>query len=177
MRERLGRVSDEGGISIIEVVIASGLFMCLMVAVLTMLDSGTKAERDQQAKHEALLELRDAMTYVSDEVRQAVAVTPDSTPQRLTIQTLRPGGERWLVFQVTAEGLTVRSCEALPCGATPVPIASRVVNGSFCYDPPTCLATAPPISLSSIRTSLSVQPDVSSAPEITLATDVELRNI
>jgi hypothetical protein len=177
MRERAAWVRDDRGLSLLEVAMASGLFMVLLLAALSMLDSGTRVERTQQARHDALLELRSAMTRVSTDVRQAVVVRPESTTSRLTIETLRPGDAHWTVFELSGDELVKRSCSALPCTGTATPLASRVTSAPFCYDPPSCVSTTPTGPVSTIRISLTVQPEVSSATDMTLATDVQLRNV
>jgi hypothetical protein len=142
-----------------------------------MLDSGTRAERTQHARHDALVELRDAMSHVSKEVRQAVTVTADSTPRKLTIETLRPGAEHWVVFELSGTELLERTCATLPCTGTAGSLASNVTaTAPFCYDPPSCLSTSPGDSVSSVRISLAVQPQISGR-DLPLATDVELRNM
>ena len=171
------RLCDERGLSVLEIVIAGGLFMTLLAAVLMMLDSGTRTERAQQARQDALLELRDAMTDLSTEVRQAVALMPESTRSRLVIETPRTGAERWATFELVNGEFLTQTCAVLPCTGSPTSVTSNVITGTFCYDPPGCISTAPTSAMSNIRISLSVQPDVSSASEIVLWTDVELRNI
>jgi hypothetical protein len=171
------RLSDECGLSMLEIVIASGLFMVLLTAVLTMLDSGTRTERAQQARHETLLELRDAMTEVSTAARQARAVMPESTRSRLVIETLRTGAERWTTFELVNGELLVRTCSTLPCTSAGQPLTANVITGTFCYDPPGCVSSSPSGAISSIRISLAVQPTVASVSEIALSTDVELRNL
>lgn len=183
MRDRSLAFRGESGVSVIEMVLVVALFAVIMIATYSLLDSGTKAERGQQARHDALVEARESMTRITRDLRQALVVRglPDSTTTKLTIKTLDRGEERWVVFEVLGNGdLVRRSCENLPCTGGSMPLATGLdaATPPFCYDPQTgCLLASPPQKPSHIRISLAVEPAVFSGGPITLTTDVRLRNI
>ncbi len=176
----LTRLREERGVTLVEMVIATGLFMLLVGAVFAALDSGVKTERITQARQDALLDMRQAMTRMTKELRQAVSVDDQSTATKLDIQTLISGVQHHVVYDVvnaSPNAILRRTID----GGTPQTLATRVVAPqAFCYqfDDPTCLRVTPdPETLSSIRISLSLDPVIFSSGSITLATDVELRNL
>jgi type II secretory pathway component PulJ len=174
------RERGDRGSTVLEVALASALFMLMVGAVLTALDSGTRSERVSQARQEALLDLRQAMTQMTKEIRQAVSIDPTSTATRLDMHTLVGGTDRRVVYEVSgsAPNAILRRTVYTPT-ATTFELANRIVAPqAFCYQfNETCLATTPGETLSSIRVSLALTPVVLSAGSITLATDIELRNL
>jgi CheY-like chemotaxis protein len=56
------RLRCERGFTVVEVAIGSALAMIVMWSLFSLLDSGTRNERGQQARYTALLELREATT-------------------------------------------------------------------------------------------------------------------
>lgn len=163
--------ADERGTSLVELMIAAAIFMVLLGAVLTMLDSGTRTERAQQARHDALLDLRTALLRIDKDLRQALSISSDSTRDRLVMHTLIAGEAHIVAYEVLAGELT-RSIDGTGAGR----LASRVTALPFCYDPPDCVASAP-AGPRMVRVSLQVTPEVASSGPITLATDVHLRNL
>ena len=167
----LRRLRDDGGMSLIELMVASVLFMVLLGAALQMLDSGTRSERAQQSRHSALVELRGAVGRITKELRQATSVSPASTTTRLDMTTLISGQPHAVVYEVTG-GAMYRSMDGGPA----TEIASNVTTApSFCYDPPDCVAVGA-AGPSMVRVTLALEPDVFSGGPITLATDIQLRN-
>lgn len=170
---RMGRrLRNEEGASLVEVVVALAVFLVLLVAVLQVLDSGTRAERGQQARHDSLLELRGAMGRISKDLRQATAISSSSTTGRIEMQTLIAGVAHQVVFDVVV-GEVRRTID----GGSPVPMADGVTTPTpFCFDPPDCVATAP-AAPTIVRVTMEAEPEVFSSGPITLATDVKLRNL
>jgi type II secretory pathway pseudopilin PulG len=181
---RIRRITDDSGMSIIEMMVAVTLFMGILVAVLSSLDSGAKAERGQEARHSAMLELRQAMTQLTKDLRQTVLLDPDSTHSRLEIKTLISGAEQDVVYWLEPSGggkLELRR----QIGASP---ASTLVTNmdptdpSFCYsyDSIGLVCTDlghPPAVPTAIRITLAKDPESNPGEPITLATDVQLRNL
>lgn len=166
------RLRDETGTSLIEVVIALGIFLVLLFAVLLVLDSATRAERGGEARHVALLEVRSAMHRISKDLRQATSIAPSSTTDRIEIDTLIAGEPHGIVFEV-AGGEIRRIID----GGNPVPLADDVTTATpFCFDPPDCVATSPG-SPSMVRVTLDVEPEVFASGPLTLVTDIKLRNL
>jgi Tfp pilus assembly protein PilV len=176
------RLIDDRGFTVIELVIASGLFFIILLAVLSTLDTGTKSERISQARQEALVSLRGAMTQMTKELRQAISVDADpskSNASRVDMQTLLGGVQHHVVYQVVGTAPNAILQRSVDEGPT-TQLADRILAPlAFCYqyDEPNCLATSPTADLSSIRVSLEISPVVFSAGAVTLATDIELRNI
>jgi type II secretory pathway pseudopilin PulG len=164
---------DESGTTVIELVIASGIFLIMLVAVLNVLDTGTKQERAQQARHSAMLQLRNSMTRMTKDIRQVISIAPSSSQTRLDTQTYLSGAQHHVVYQITSTELT-RTID----GGAATPMATRVVAGTaFCYDPPACALTNPPAEPTTVRITVAVVPEAFSRGPITLATEVELRNV
>jgi Tfp pilus assembly protein PilV len=186
------RLRDEGGLSIIEVTIASVLLIIVLFSAFSLLDSGTRSERTSQARNDAQVMLRTAVAQMTKEIRQATYVDSTSNQSSLSMKTLIGGTEYWVSYEVTGTTpnavLNRRQC-ASPTSSTTisclastaaVQIADRVVAPqAFCYqfDDPDCLAVSPTSTLSAIHVSLQVSPVVFSQGTVTLATDVQLRNI
>lgn len=170
MRDRI-RFSDERGTTLIELVITAAIFIVLLGAALQMLDTGTRSERAQQSRHDALVELRTAVSRVTKDARQALEIAPASTRTRLEMITLVGGAQHQVTYELVG-GEVRRSID----GGAPATIATNVtVAQPFCYDPPDCVAAAP-AQPTMIRVTLALTPDVLSGGPITLATDIQLRN-
>jgi type II secretory pathway pseudopilin PulG len=170
------RLRGDAGTSLLELVVAIGVFLMLLVGVLSTLDSGTKAERHSQSKQDTIQDLRLAVARMTKDVRQAVAIQPTSTRGKLVFRTIVAGDEKNITYQVTAENDLYRLVEGVPPG---IPLVSDVSNGTtiFCYDPPTCAMSNPVPPFTRIRISLAGLPEVGSQVPILFATDVELRNL
>ncbi len=182
IRRLLTHLRDDRGISVIELVLASALSMVILLSLLAVADSATRAERGSQARQDALLDLRGAMTRASKDIRQATDVSSSSSSTTLDIQTLVLGIPTRMVFSVSGTEFRREICTnfdfAMTCGGTAAALASNVTAAQpFCYDPPDCLAAAPTPVLSLVRITIAGTPAVQSDKEITLATDVQLRNM
>jgi prepilin-type N-terminal cleavage/methylation domain-containing protein len=191
------RPSDDAGFSLVELMVALGLFSIILIAVLNMFDSGTRAERSSQARQSALLELREAMSYVTRDLRQATRIdaTPASGPSKVDMRTLVSGTERRVVYEVVQEHsmspctTSTPSCRLvrkLDGASTGSVLATRlqptVPDPAFCYSYDTagrtCIDGGVTVSpLTAVRVTLALDPDVFAGPPIKLATDIELRNL
>jgi len=182
----------DDGFSLVEVMVASLLFLVMVMAALSLLDSGTKSERTSQARNDAQAMLRRAVAQMSKEIRQTTLVDSSSDQSDLYMKTLLQGVEYWVSYKVvgTPPNATLRraqcsspaSSTTISClaSAVSVQLADRVVAPqAFCYqfDDPDCLATVPTTTLSSVHVSLQVAPVAFASGSVTLATDVHLRNI
>jgi Tfp pilus assembly protein PilW len=178
----MSRLRGDHGSTVVELVFASALFLLLLGGVLAMLDSATRAERGQQSRRDALVELREAMTRITKDLRQALVVAdaPGSGHSRLEITTLISGDEHPIVYEVVG-GEFRRSLD----GGGPTALASGIAvtaDPTFCYSfdsvGKTCIDDGgPPSPVTSVRITLARTPDASSGGPITLATDVQLRNL
>jgi Tfp pilus assembly protein PilV len=184
---------EEDGLSVIELVIASTLSMVILLSMLMMIDSGTRAERGQQARTEAMLDGRAAMQRITRDTRQALSLATSSNRTKIDMQTLVSGDVHHVTFELAGGTLIRRSCAeltatpscALPTDGEPLaanvtavnPGPPAVTSGVFCYDPPVCAAPAALVHARSVRISFGIDPEVLSGGPITLATDVKLRNI
>lgn len=172
--------------------VASLLFLVMVMAALSLLDSGTKSERTSQARNDAQAMLRRAVAQMSKEIRQTTLVDSSSDQSDLYMKTLLQGVEYWVSYKVvgTPPNATLRRAQCsspansttISClaSAVSVQLADRVVAPqAFCYqfDDPDCLATVPTTTLSSVHVSLQVAPVAFASGSVTLATDVHLRNI
>lgn len=179
MRKLLRRfVAEDSGINVVELTIAVALLMLIVGAALSMLESGTRAERIGQARNDAQTTLRTAMNQMTKELRQAVSISSSSNQTTLDMQTLIGGVQHHVVYQVVGTPPNAKLQRTMDGGA-PGDLASRIVAPrAFCYqfNEPDCLATSPPTDMSAIRISLRITPVVFSSGTVTLATDVQLRN-
>ena len=168
------------------------MFFLILAAVLTSLDSGTRTERGQQARRDALVELREAMGRLTKDLRQAEWIDPDaSTHEKLVMETLVSGERVAVTYRLHPLGSDIyelRRQEALTPEET---IVTNMVVGTtanpdppFCYSfdsagtPPKCIDNgSPPAALTAIRVTMAKDPEFNPGEPITLATDVQLRNL
>jgi Tfp pilus assembly protein PilW len=180
MSSFLRRLRDERGTSLIELVIVSAVSLVILGAVLSMLESGTKTERGTEARHSALLALRGGLVRIDKDLRQATSVASTSTTSHLDICTYISGSPKHVVYDI-ASGTLTRKISSTDCAGavgTATPLVSHVTTtAAFCYDPPDCSPTADPTAATKIRVTIAATPEVFSGGPITLATDIDLRNI
>jgi type II secretory pathway pseudopilin PulG len=188
---RGARVRDDCGVSLIEMLVASAMFFLILAAVLTSLDSGTRTERGQQARRDALVELREAMGRLTKELRQAESIDPASTHESLMMETLISGERVAVTYRLHPLGSDIYELRRQEALNTEETIVTNMVVGTtanpdppFCYSfdsagtPPKCIdAGSPPIALTAIRVTLAKDPESNPGEPITLATDVQLRNL
>jgi len=176
------RLLREEGTSLVEVMFVTATSIVLLLAVLSMLDSGTKAERGTQARHSALLDLRQAMLDVDKDTRQAVSLDSGSNGSRLDMCTYVSGAERHVVYVVEGDQLK-RGQSPNNCGesvSTWVLVIHVTSSAPFCYDydsvADTCAGAPPSTATKIVHVQLAATPEVASTGPITLATDIQLRN-
>ncbi len=113
------------------------------------------------------------MARLTKELRQVVSIDPSSTRNRLDVQTRIGGVERHALYELS-NGEFSRTLD----DGVAVAIAERVkTTHPFCYDPPDCTLDSPPLYLTSVRISIGVEPAADSSEPVSLATEVELRNL
>jgi type II secretory pathway component PulJ len=174
---------DERGISVVELAIASALSLVILLSLLMTLDTGTKTERGQQARNEAMLDLRQTMGRITKDTRQALSLSTASTRNKIDMVTFVSGARERVVFELAAGSITRKTCDASTITACTLPttgyrLATNVTGTNpFCYDPPICALSAPLAHPRSVRISIALEPAAFSGGPITLATDVKLRNI
>jgi Tfp pilus assembly protein PilV len=181
MTGRLTRtLRPDSGVTLIEVMIASGLMILIMTFVLNMMDSASKNERGQEARHTAQLALRGAMDQITKDVRQATAVSTSSTTSLLDMQTLVNGNLVRVRYDVSGTAFRRTVCTstdlATTCTDSPLVLISHFSGTPFCFDPPDCVAQSISTNPPTIRVTLAADPAVYSGGPITLQTDVDLRN-
>jgi len=180
---RLLRTNDRG-VTVLELTIASALTMLILLAVLSSLDSGTRSERISQARQEAEVTMRSAMSQVTRDLRQAVSIASGSTATLLDMQTLIDGVQHHVVYQVVGTSPNATLQRTVDSSAATTLAKNIVAPQAFCYQyiDPSCVASSisalsSPNDLSSVRISIQLTPIVFQSGSITLATDVQLRNI
>lgn len=164
---------DDAGFTVVELVIVIGLLLLVLGSVLALLRTGTKTERDQDVKTQALDQVRAASNRITKELRQALSVSPTSTQSELDMVTLVNGSERHIVYRLAGQQLQ-RTLDA----GSPVPVLDRVtISQIFCYDPPACTASGPGATTPQIvRLTLTVSSRVQGGSPVSLTTEVRLRN-
>jgi Tfp pilus assembly protein PilE len=197
-RRRLRALRDDTGLTLIELMVAGLMFSILMLAALAALDTATKAERGQDARHQAMLEIRGAMDRFTKELRQATSIDPTSNHTMLKMKTLIAGVETQITYDlVDAGGGTYDFRRAVGAGAA-VTLVKNMVTGTtplgtpdppFCYSyysagaPSQCIDATNaaggrvPDALTAIRVTLAKAPESNPSEPITLGTDVQLRNV
>jgi type II secretory pathway pseudopilin PulG len=199
------KLDGDGGMTLVELTVAGLISSILLLGAFSALDVGTRAERGQQARHDAMLEVRGAMDRFTKELRQATWINPGSTHQMLEMNTLIAGVDKRVKYELVATGGDLydlrRTVSSVPTPstasvATPGPtqtLVSHMVVGTtpfgspdppFCYsyysagNPSECIdgGAVPPV-LTAVRVTLAKDPEFNPAEPITLATDVKLRNI
>ena len=195
---RLHRLRDDAGFTLIELMVAGVMFSILTFAAFAALDAGTKAERGQQARHDAMLEIRAAMDGFTKELRQATFIDPASDHNKLTMKTIISGVETDVVYELVSVGGGLYELRRKVGAGSAVPIVTNMVVGTtplgtpdppFCYSyysagaPSQCIDATNsvggrvPDALTAIRVTLAKDPESNPSEPITLATDVQLRNL
>ena len=198
VRRRLRALQDDTGLTLIELMVAGLMFSILMFAALTALDVTTKAERGQQARHEAMLDIRGAMDRFTKELRQATSIDPTSNHTVLKMKTLISGVETQVTYELFDVGGGKYDFRRTVGAGTPVTLVKNMVTGStplgtpdppFCYSyysagaPSQCIDATNaaggrvPDALTAIRVTLAKAPESNPSEPITLGTDVQLRNL
>jgi prepilin-type N-terminal cleavage/methylation domain-containing protein len=195
VRARLRGLRDDAGFTLIELMVSTLMFAILSGAAFTALDVGTKAERGQQARHDAMVEIRGAMDQFTKDLRQATYIDPTSTHTRITMKTLLSGVESDVTYELVESppgSGTFDLKRVLAGGAVQMIIRNMVVGTTplgtpdppICYSyysagaPSTCIDTGhPPDALTAIRLTFAKDPEFNPGEPITLATDVQLRNL
>jgi Tfp pilus assembly protein PilE len=197
VRTCLRRLRDDAGLTLIELMVAGLMFSIILFAAFSALDTGTKAERGQQARHEAMLEIRGAMDRFTKDLRQATSVDPLSDHMRITMKTIISGAEVDVVYELIGLGDDFYELRRTAGAGTTETIVKNMVVGTtpfgapdppFCYSyysagaPSECIDTTNavggrvPDTLTAIRVTLAKDPEFNPGEPITLATDVQLRN-
>jgi type II secretory pathway pseudopilin PulG len=195
---RIRRIRDDAGFTLIELGVAGLMFTIILFAAFTALDVSTKAERGQQARHEAMLEIRSAMDRFTKDLRQATYVDPASNHNKITMKTIIEGAETDVVYELVALGGDIYELRRKVGVGTAFAIVKNMVVGTtpfgapdppFCYSyysagaPSQCIDTTNaaggrvPGTLTAIRVTLAKDPEFNPGEPITLATDVQLRNV
>ena len=193
-RLRTMRSRDDSGFTLIELMVATLLTSVILFAALQVLDNVTKNERGQAVRHTAMLEIRQAMTRVTRDLRQATWIDPTSNHFRLTMKTLSEGAEVDVTYELilTDPDQDIyelrRSLAGGPYALVTNVVLDTTTDPAICYSyysagsPSECLDPAPPDDhppdeLTAIRITFAKDPEHNPAGPITLATDVQLRNI
>lgn len=190
------RAFDQNGFTIVELMVASFMASIVLFAALSVLENVTKNERGQTVRHTAMLEIRQAMTRITKDIRQATWVDPLSDHDTLTIQTIISGSTASVTYQLVSTGTDIYELRRTVDGNTQAIITNMVLGTTplgtpdppICYSyysagmPSECLDPAPPDDhppeeLTAIRITLAKDPEHNPGTPITLATDVQLRNI
>lgn len=165
---------DQRGVTVPELLIVVAVFTLILVASLGVLQAATRTERGQQSRSDALDGVRIAMARVTKDLRQAISVDPSSDATRLKMVTIVDGATSAVIYDVV-DGVLRRQVDS----ASPSPVVERVLTSAslpFCYDPPTCTGVSPAQTPPSVMVVIELEPDVSDAPPIKLATTIKLRN-
>jgi hypothetical protein len=190
----LRRLRDTHGFTITEVSMASALAMIVMAGAFALLDSGTRHERGQEARHTALVELRSAGDRITKDLRQARSIHSMSTTTHLAVETFVSGVERAVTYDLDVANKTLlrRECASLSSSGTctsasaiPVVTEAKTVGTTpvFCYNwnsaTNTCVQLTPPPAsqLAAIRVTISRAPEINPGQPVMIATDIDLRNI
>lgn len=157
---------DERGFSLLEVVIATGLVSLVLVVITGGLISVQNSEATVRGRTTSLDELHQTLALVGRDVRQASAVSADSTASRLELTTYDQGEPATVVWEVNAEGDLQRSVD----GGAPALSQEGVLDPNvFSYDPAAGTAEV-------VYIDLTLQPKALPETELTVVGEVRLRN-
>ena len=136
------RLRDDRGMTLVELSIVSVLFTLIVFGAFSALDSGTTAERGQAKRHEALLELRQAMTRLTKDMRQALEIDASfSNHNKIRMTTLVGGATKTVTYSLELVDATKglynfrREVTGSP---SHVIVETMVVNTTSNPDPPFC---------------------------------------
>src|SRR3954452_15005744 len=91
---------EESGFTLVELLVAAGLMLVVVGAVLALLDSSsTIAARDQERTH-AIREAQVGVHDMTKELRQAFSIV-SSSPYSIEVHVLRGGSDREVMYDCT----------------------------------------------------------------------------
>jgi hypothetical protein len=150
--------------------VAAALLAAVLAAFLGALGSGMRASKYGADRERAIDDLRTAVAAFSKDARQGVAVTT-AAADRVTLRTYVGGAPATVTWQTVADGTGQFNLARREGTSAPrlfvVNLTSGAVFGYF--------GEVDPARIHRIRITLATRPDPE-APEVLLATDLEMRN-
>jgi type II secretory pathway pseudopilin PulG len=155
----------ESGFSLIELVLTVTLLMFVMGSLLTIFESVQRSAAFTENRSETLDSMRLSLDQMTKEIRQATAVSPNSTSSRLEMDTYILGVTKQVVYEASGTELT-RSVN----DGTPVVLQDHVTSTDvFTY-------TDSVFSVQVVGLTLSVHPTLAPDTTLVLTSEASLRN-
>jgi type II secretory pathway pseudopilin PulG len=155
----------ESGFSLIELVLTVTLLMLVMGSLLTIFESVQRSAAFTENRSETLDSMRLTLDQMTKEIRQATAVSANSSSSRLEMDTYILGVTKNVVYEATGTELT-RSVS----DGTPVVLQDHLTTTDvFTY-------TDSVFSVQVVGLSLSVQPRLAPDTVLVLTSEASLRN-
>jgi prepilin-type N-terminal cleavage/methylation domain-containing protein len=164
-RSRLGR-RDQRGFTLVELMIAVGLLLVVVGAMLDQLTSAQRSEHFASDRAFVLDQTRNSMARMTLDIRQAASVDPSSTDTHMLLQTYVDGTLTYVTYDISGTTLT-RTVQGHPAEQLQTDLADTSI---FSYDPDASDAQV-------VSILLQVTPPASPNATIKLTSEARLRNI
>lgn len=149
---------------------AAALLGVVLAAFLGALGSGMRASKYGEDRNRALDDLRTALSQFSKDVRQGVAVTTAAT-NRVSLNTFVAGEPATVTWRTVPDGRGgFNLARQVGAGNERLYVVDLTGDAVFGY-----FGEVDPARIHRVRITVATRPDPG-APEVVLATDLELRN-
>ena len=168
LRRTSARERDAAGVTLVELLIYSGLLLLVITAALSSLESVTNAQAFQVDRSESLTSMRITLNRMTKELRQATEVdTAASSSSAITFTTYVGGVTHTLTYRASGTVLT-RAID----GGTAISVLNHIASTSLF----TTVAGSTAADIQWVRISLRVTATKGADTVLALDSEVNLRN-
>ena len=157
------------GFSLIEMMVALGILSLIIIGLVTFFSGGTRAWVTGQYQLEAQRNARLAMDRMVKEIREGKNVISDSNTSKIKVDYLDSFSKDPVTYKLNGTNLERE------VNSSSNPVINNVQSLTFTYFD-SGGNSVPPVNASKVCILLEVDVDGDSNPDITLNTDVNLRN-
>lgn len=162
-------IKNQKGFSLIEMMVTLGILSLIIIGLVTFFSGGTRAWVTGQYQLEAQRNARFSMDRMVKEIREGNSISSGSNATSITINYLTSFGKSPVTYSLS--GTTI--------SRDTNPLIENVLTGEAIfkyYNNSDTEVTPPDATVSKIHINLKVDVDKDDSPDITLNTDVDLRN-
>ena len=169
MKKMIHYKYNEKGFSLIEMMVVVVILGLIVLGLVTFFTGGTKSWVAGQYQLAAQRNARQAVDRMVREIREGKSITSDSNATKIKVNYLASFGKDPVTYQLNGTTLERKA------NLIPNPVIDHVQNIEFKYLDSNNISTAPE-NASKVHIELLVDMDEDGNPDITLNTDVNLRN-
>lgn len=163
---RRRRARCDSGFSLVELLVAMGIFLVVVAALMSQLTSAQRSQHYAQDRATILDQCRASMARMTLDARQAASIDPNSTPTHLVMTTYVDALLTTVTYDISGTNL-MRTVQ----GRASETLQTNLANTSiFTYEPSASNAQT-------VAILLQVKPPASPNTVISLSSEAHLRNI